>query len=125
VNLILDAGALIALDRRDRNIEATLRIFQQTGTRVRTSAAVVAQVWRNGARQANLTRHLDGVDLKALDGVDARSVGELLRRSKSSDIVDGHLASLIEDGDTILTGDIEDLMILLDARGVRVSLLRV
>ena len=51
--LVLDAGGLIAIDRLDRAVGAMLRVAQQEKLPVRTSAAVVAQVWRNGSLQAN------------------------------------------------------------------------
>ncbi len=52
---VLDAGALVAVDRRDRAIGAQLRVLQQQGTPIRASSAVVGQVWRDGRRQANLS----------------------------------------------------------------------
>ena len=48
--LVLDAGALIAVDRQDRSIGAVLRLAHHEQLPVRTSAAVVAQVWRGGGR---------------------------------------------------------------------------
>ncbi len=45
-----------AIDRRDRAVAAMLRVAQLARLPVRTSAAVVGQVWRDGARQANLAR---------------------------------------------------------------------
>jgi hypothetical protein len=74
--LVLDAGALIAVDRLDRKVGAILRVAQQEKFSVRTSAAVVAQVWRNGSLQANLARVLAGIDAATLDSAAGRSVGE-------------------------------------------------
>ena len=48
VKAILDAGALVAVDRRDRMVGAQLRVLQRQGTPLRASAAVVGQVWRDG-----------------------------------------------------------------------------
>jgi|HubBroStandDraft_1064217.scaffolds.fasta_scaffold10229_2 hypothetical protein len=45
---VLDAGALVAVDRRDRMIGARLQVLQQQGTPVRVSSGVVGQVWRDG-----------------------------------------------------------------------------
>ena len=53
---ILDAGALVAVDRRNRLTGAQLRVLQQQGTPVRVSSAVMGQVWRDGRKQANLVR---------------------------------------------------------------------
>ena len=94
--LVLDAGGLIAVDRLDRAVGAMLRVAQQEKLPVRTSAAVVAQVWRNGSLQANLARVLAGVDAATLDGATGRSVGEILALSKTADVVDGHLGLVVQ-----------------------------
>lgn len=125
MTLVLDAGALVAVDRRDREVGALLRIAHRQGRRVATSAAAVAQVWRDGARQVNLGRVLVGVDARALDEADARAVGSLLARTRTSDVVDAHVAVVAQDGDHVLTGDVRDLAALLEARGVSAALVRV
>ena len=119
--LVLDAGALIAVDRRDRAVGAILRRAQADSLPVRTSAAVVAQVWRGGGRQANLARVLAGTQAVVLDAHAGRSVGALLRRSGTEDVIDAHLASIVQPGDTVLTSDVADLSAVLAARGVRAS----
>jgi len=123
--LVLDAGGLIAIDRLDRAVGAMLRVAQQEKLPVRTSAAVVAQVWRNGALQVNLARVLAGVDAATLDGVRGRSVGEILALSKTADVVDGHLGLVVQSGDTVLTSDAEDIKKILAARKVGATVRRV
>ena len=123
--LVLDAGGLIAVDRLDRAVGAMLRVAQQDKIPVRTSAAVIAQVWRNGALQVNLARVLAGVDAATLDGVTGRSVGEILALSKTADVVDGHLGLIVQSGDTVLTGDAEDIKKILAARKVGATVRRV
>ncbi len=118
MTIVLDAGALIAVDRRDRRVGAMLRVAHHEGSELRTSAAVVAQVWRNGPRQANLARVLAGVDTVALDGFGGRRIGELLRATRSTDVVDGHVALLVRPGDLVLTSDPDELRVLLGARDV-------
>lgn len=117
--LVLDAAALIAVDRRDRVVGAMLRVAQREAIPVRTSAGVVAQVWRDRRRQVLLGRVLAGVDAAPLDRARAAEVGELLGRARTADVVDGHLALLVRDGDTVLTSDTGDLRRLLQARSVR------
>jgi len=95
VTAVLDTGALIAIAKRDRKVGAMLRVLQRDGVHVRTSAAAVAQVWRDGRIQANLARVLPGVDVAALDDSAAKRVGELLRARASSDLVDAHVAFLV------------------------------
>lgn len=115
---ILDAGALLAIDRRDRLIGAQLRVLQQQGTPVRVSSAVVGQVWRDGHRQANLARTLAGVGIEALAKDDGRRIGELLARAGSADVVDAHVALMTAPADLVLTSDPGDIRKLLQARGV-------
>jgi hypothetical protein len=79
MSLVLDAGALLAIDRRNRRVGAMLRVAQQTRIPVRTSAAAVAQVWRHGARQARLARVLAGVAVASLDLNTGKRFGCLAR----------------------------------------------
>jgi hypothetical protein len=125
VTIVLDAGALIAIDRRDRKVGALLRVAQQHRVVVRSSAGVVAQVWRDGARQANLARVLSGVDVAPLDLPVAKRVGLVLGAADSSDVVDGHVAHLVEPGDQLLTSDPDDMRDLLGDRAHRVDMVTV
>lgn len=53
--LVLDAGALVAIDRNDRSLIAGLRVAQQRRVELRTNAMVAAQVWRDRrGRQASV-----------------------------------------------------------------------
>ena len=115
---VLDAGALVAVDRRDRMIGAQLRVLQQQGTPIRVSSAVVGQVWRDGRKQANLARVLAGVGIEALGQDDGRRIGELLAVAAATDVVDAHVALMAAHADLILTSDPGDIRRLLQARGV-------
>ncbi len=115
--LVFDAGALIALDRGDRGLGALLAVAAQNGHEAMTSSACVAQVWRDPARQARLTRALDGIVEWPLDKLAARRCGLLLAESGTSDIVDAALALLVQSGDTVLTSDPHDIGRLLTANG--------
>ena len=65
--LILDAGALAAVDREDGAMIARLRAAHQHGLELRTNAMVVAQVWRGRqGRQANLARLPRAVDVRVV-----------------------------------------------------------
>jgi hypothetical protein len=118
VKAVLDAGALVAVDRRDRTIGAQLRVLQQQGTPLRASTAVVGQVWRDGRKQANLARVLAGIGIEPLSKDDGRRIGELLAQAGSSDVVDAHVALMAAPADLILTSDPGDIRKLLRARGV-------
>jgi hypothetical protein len=115
---VLDAGALVAVDRRDRAVGAQLRVLQQQGTPLRVSAAVVGQVWRDGRRQGNLARVLAGVGTEALGSEDGKRIGELLALARSTDVLDAHVALMTAPADLVLTSDPGDLRQLLRARGI-------
>ena len=116
--IVLDAGGLIAIDNNDRRVGALLKIAHRERIPVRTSAAVVAQAWRDGARQANLARTLAGINIVRVDTVVGRRIGELLARSGTADVVDGHVALLTDPGDIVITSDRSDIERLLESRSV-------
>ncbi len=115
---VLDAGALVAVDRRDRTVGAQLRVLHQLGTPLRASAAVVGQVWRDGRKQANLARVIAGVGVEPLSKDDGKRIGELLARVGSADVVDAHVALMVAPADLVFTSDPGDIRTLLQARGV-------
>jgi hypothetical protein len=115
---VLDAGALVAIDRRNRAIGAHLRVLQQQGTPLRVSSAVLGQVWRDGRKQANLARVLAGIGIEPLGSDDGKRIGELLAVAGSSDVVDAHVALMTAPTDLVLTSDPGDIRKLLLARMV-------
>lgn len=54
MSLLLDAGALIAFDRGSRVVQAFLERAARGGEPVRTTAGVVAQVWRRPSVQSRV-----------------------------------------------------------------------
>jgi hypothetical protein len=125
VSAVLDAGAFVAIDRRDRKVGAMLRVLQRDGVPILTSAGVVAQVWRDGTRQANLARVLHGVEITALDDTAAKKVGEVLKANRTADLVDAHLALLARPQDRILTSDDTDIIALLRTRQIKATVIPV
>jgi len=123
--LVLDAGALFAVDKLDRAVGRKLAAAWIARRPVRTTATVVAQVWRDGARQANLSRTLAGIEVLPLEEDEARRAGELLAATGLSDIVDAHVATVVRPGDDVLTTDARDIGRLVAARGVKARLIGV
>lgn len=117
--LVFDAGGLIALDRGKREVGALLAVAAEIGVEVVTSTACVAQVWRDPARQARLARALVGFLERPLDPSAARDCGLLLAHARTSGIADAAITLLIEDGDTVVTSDPDDIAHLLDTAGTR------
>lgn len=126
MTLVLDAGALIAVERRDRQVVALLKAELLAGRTPVTHGGVVGQVWRGGGgRQAFLARHLTGVGVVALDDTLGRRAGALLGRVRSSDVVDAAVVLLAHQDDLILTSDPDDLLPLAVAAGIDVELVPV
>jgi hypothetical protein len=88
--LTLDAGALIAFERAERTVIALLARALDRNFEIVVPAGVVAQVWRDGRRQARLARLLavDEVEIDILDDARARAAGQLCGLRRTTDIVD-------------------------------------
>ena len=125
MTLVLDAGALIAVDRGDRAMWARLKAAHQAGHVPVTHGGIVGQVWRSGSRQAQLAQTLRGIDVRPLDDALGRSAGQLLAATGATDVIDAALARLAEDGDDVLTSDAGDIAALLAATGRHVEVISV
>ncbi|MGN6373309.1 MAG: hypothetical protein ACTHM1_10015 [Solirubrobacteraceae bacterium] len=123
--LVLDSGALIAVERGDREIAALLSVAAVEGVEVVTSSACAAQVWRNPSGQVRLGRMLEGCVERALDPGQAKLCGLALARSKTTDVPDAALCVAVRDGDTVLTSDCPDISRILEAIGTRAVIKRV
>jgi predicted nucleic acid-binding protein len=111
--VVLDAGAFIALERGSTPVRAFVLLADRGHVALATSAAVVAQIWRGGNRQARLARLLasDLVTELALDSEASRRIGVLAAAAPGArDVVDGHIAVIALDRDAaVLTSDAEDI----------------
>ena len=126
VTLILDAGALIAAERGDRDVIALVKAERLVDRSPRSHGGVVAQVWRGGAgRQVRLARLLAGVDVAPLDDQLGRASGVLLGQSGTSDAVDAAVVAICRDGDIVLTSDPGDIFDLARASGTHLEIVAV
>lgn len=126
MRVILDTGALLAVERGDRRIWAYLTGMRKLGVPVLTHGGVVAQAWRGGAgRQVPLARVLATVEVVSLDDELGRRAGVLLGKSGTADAIDAAVVAIAWDGDDIVTSDPGDLSVLADAAGAHVELVRV
>ncbi len=109
---MLDAGAFIALERRNRTMTALTQLFAEANTPLVTSAGVVAQVWRGGQeRQVPLSFLLRRCVVVALDYAVARTLGRILGRTKTADPIDAHVVLLARERSwPVLTSDSDDLL---------------
>lgn len=107
--MILDAGVLIAIDRGTQTGRTLLTKVDRLAEPLHTTAAVAAQVWRDGSRQVRLARALSAMTLHPFEPGDIAQVGEALRRSGTADVVDAHLYVVAQRiGHDILTSDVDD-----------------
>lgn len=123
MSLVLDSGALVALERNERQMWIRLKDAQMEGDLPLTHAGVLGQVWRGGPRQARLSQALGGIDVRALDEALGRAAGQLLANASLSDVIDAAVVLLAKDGDEIVTVDREDLEQLAAASGRHVELI--
>lgn len=117
--LVLDAGALIALDRNDRGVWAMLRVAADDSSIVQVPAGAIGQAWRDGARQALLAQALRHCEEVALEGTTARAAGLLCVKTSTADVIDASIAIVAAvlsrtEHVVVLTSDREDITLLTD-----------
>lgn len=126
MRLVLDSGALIALERNDRPMWRRLKLALLASQIPITHGGVVGQVWRGGGpRSALLVKAITGMEIRSLDETLGKRSGELLARSNKTDVIDAALVLVASDGDTIVTSDPGDLRTLALAAGHLVDLIDV
>lgn len=115
--IVLDSGALIALERNNRVLWGALKLAASRSADVLVPTAALAQVWRGSPAQTQLSRALAFCVLAPFDSV-ARAVGELCGRTRTTDICDAHVAIVAATrGDILYTSDPKDMVRLLSAFG--------
>jgi predicted nucleic acid-binding protein len=119
--IVLDAGSLISAESRSRIVWTVYDESMKTGQELVVTTPVLAQVWRDGRRQAVISSFLKRCVIDAPSERAAKRAGELLGRTGTNDAVDALVvATAVERGATmILTTDPNDLKALVDATGLR------
>lgn len=110
--ITFDTGALIAIERRSRRMQALLEEIDRRDWQVAVPAGVVAQAWRGGPRQPRIAALLgdERTEVVALDDPVARAVGLLCGRSGHADVVDVSVALCARQRNRhVVTSDPEDL----------------
>lgn len=110
--VVLDSGALIALERGNERMRALLRRASDLGVRIVIPAGVLAQVWRDPARQVVLGSLLraNGTVVDALDRVMAEASGVLCGRRHTADVIDASVVlTARREHAVIVTSDVDDL----------------
>lgn len=108
----LDAGALIAVERADRRMQALLDEAHSADLPIDIPAGALARVWRSGSRQARLARtlHLTNVTVAALDEPTAKAAGILCGQRDTHDPIDASVVLHARRHDqAVITSDPIDL----------------
>jgi hypothetical protein len=106
--IVLDTGALIALEHGDKRMIALLHRALAQGRAFRVPSGVVGEAWRNGRVQVTLARFFrsEEVEIVPLDDQLARSCGELCGAARASDVIDASVVIVArERQDLIVTSD--------------------
>lgn len=106
--VVLDAGALIAVDRADRRILRLLELADE----VHVPAGALGQAWRNPVRQVRLVRVVrsEGVRTHPLDADSACAAGQLCAATGTSDVIDASVAIVARAVDgVVVTSDPDGL----------------
>jgi rRNA-processing protein FCF1 len=106
--VMLDTGALIALERGNLNIRKIHRLAIENGFQVVVTTPVIAEWWRKGRREKERTRILRTLVLEAPDSYVARLAGTAVGLV-SAGVVDALVMACASiRNDTVYTGDVTD-----------------
>ena len=96
--LVLDAGALQALETRHVRLLSDLKMAGELGLPIRIPAGSLAQSWRGGPRSASIARLLkQPCPVVQVDERSAKEIGEFVAHlrfpaGQKPDVVDAHVA---------------------------------
>lgn len=110
--VVLDTGAFIAFERNNRRVRTLIELSLTHRGRLHAPSCVVAQVWRDGRRQARLARLIGSgaVEVQPLDLEHAQAAGVLCGQSGTIDIADAHVVLVARrEGAVVVTSDPDDL----------------
>ena len=125
MSLVLDSGALIALDKNDRAMWRRLKGALVAGDPPRSHGGVIGQVWRGRGASRAAGPGAAAIDVVPLDETLGRAAGVLLGRTRQHDVIDAALVLLTTDGDDLLTSDPDDLEPLARALGRHIEIIAV
>lgn len=118
MELIYDAGALVAADRCNSDFMALHTRAVSRGIVPRVPAGALGQVWRDGPRQARLMLVLKASEVIPLDETTAKRAGALCARAGTADVIDASVVVLAAKLDAaIVTSDHGDIAKLVSALG--------
>lgn len=110
--LTFDTGALIALERNDRDFMTFIKEARAEQLEIVVPAGVVAQAWRDGRRQARIAKFLNAphVRIEVLDDFRAREAGQLCGLTGTHDVIDASVVLCARSHNhAVVTSDPDDL----------------
>jgi hypothetical protein len=122
---VYDTGALAA-ERRDRRMLRIHARALKAGLIPKVPAPVLAQAWRGGP-QPHLSSLLRGCEISVMDDDLARTVGAVLAKTRTTDVVDATAVAIAAQrpGGRVVTSDPNDLRAIAVASGNRVDVVTV
>lgn len=116
-------GALVAAERNDRRMWALHAGFLAEEVAPVVPAPVLAEAWRGGSRQANLSRLLAMCGIEPMSEQQARDVGVLAGKAAHDHVVDvAVVEGAIRRGDGVVTSNEDHLRHIAGAAGARLRM---
>ena len=117
-----DTGALVAAERNNRQMWALHAGYLAEEVIPTVPAAVLAEAWRGGSRQASLSRLLRLCDTEPMSENLAKDVGVLAGKS-GHDIVDVSVVEgAVRRGDAVVTSNATHIRTIAEAAGARLRI---
>ncbi len=107
--VMLDTGALIALERGHQALRKVHRLAMEHGYQIVATTPVIAEWWRLGRREKERQNILRTLVLEAPDGHVARLAGAAIGLVGAGVVDALVMASASIRGDTVYTSDLPDL----------------
>ena len=118
-----DTGALVAAERNNRQMWALHAGYLAEEVIPTVPAAVLAEAWRGGSRQASLSRLLRLCDTEPMSENLAKDVGVLAGKSGHDDIVDVSVVEgAVRRGDAVVTSNLTHIWTIAEAAGARLRI---
>ncbi|HWF79793.1 MAG TPA: PIN domain-containing protein [Streptosporangiaceae bacterium] len=122
MSYVYDAGALIAIDSKDKRMWLIHERALAEGREIIIPAIVVGQAWRDGRKQALLARFLRTCQVEPTDLETAKAAGVLCGQARSSDVVDATvMVTALAHHANIVTSDHKDMTELAKACGAQLK----
>jgi len=112
--VMLDTGALVALERGQYSIRKVHRLAFELGYPIVAPTPVIAEWWRKGKREKDRMRILRTLVVEPPDGYVARLAGAAIGLVGAGVVDALVMASASLRGDTVYTSDMHDLVALRD-----------